>query len=248
MNTKIVLSGLTAAGKTTHTKLLAQRLGYESVHVTDILLRELGIRRPSQNVWVGRLAELESMRNGNTVDDQVDEILLSSVREKQHVIVDAWAFPWYGPQDMLRIWIGSDRLSRAWKCSVSALGVREMTTEESATLIDEKDDITRRRFRDRYGFDLYSDRSVFDFVLDNSHLISEPTLASSEAGIQRFDMVLAACVEVALSGDPRPLMDLAEEDPDCAACVVQCGPRVRELLGTLSKIYDSYARTPTRLL
>jgi adenylate kinase family enzyme len=37
---KVIVSGLTAAGKTTHARLLADEFGIRSVHYTDLLLKD----------------------------------------------------------------------------------------------------------------------------------------------------------------------------------------------------------------
>ncbi|PZG15242.1 cytidylate kinase [Micromonospora craterilacus] len=230
---RVILSGLTAAGKTTHAALLAKHLGHESIHITDLLLSELGGGfGSSEGVWFHRMAEIESLRDGGDVDDRVDRILSDVVRNRDGVVVDAWALPWYFTEPAIRIWIGSDRLSRSWKCAVSSPAEVALGPTGCAKLVDEKDRLTRQRFLRRYDFDIFSDRDVFDFVLDNSHLIDAPTRASADVGIDKFHRVLVACVEAGSSGDPGPLRALVNNaDPDLRSSVVRvggpCGARWR---------------------
>lgn len=223
----IVLSGLTAAGKTTHAALLASALGVDALHATDILVRELAAdERSVGDVWFRRMRELESLRDHSDVDDRVDAELTALVAAARGgPVVDSWAFPWYWKGEALRIWMGSDRLSRAWKCSVSARPAKNLSTEECAALIDEKDEASRERFLERYGFDLYTDRTVFDFVLDNSHLICAPTSEASRRGIRDFHTVLSACVESGTSGESEPLRRTLT-DERLGPCVVGIGERL----------------------
>ncbi|RKR87278.1 cytidylate kinase [Micromonospora pisi] len=228
---RIIISGLTAAGKTTHTALLADELRYDRLHITDLLLQELdGGQGSSVGVWFHRMAEIESLRDGGDADDRVDNILRESMLRHDDLVVDAWALPWYSSGEAIRIWIGSDRLSRAWKCAVSSPAERSMSQVECVRLIDEKDDLSRRRFLGRYGFDLYSDRSPFDFVLDNSHLIAEPSRSSADLGISRFHKVVVACAQAAMSGCFDPLQKILDDpDPALGACLVGLGATYADL-------------------
>jgi cytidylate kinase len=228
----VVLSGLTAAGKTTHTRRLAAELGWPSLHATEILLGEIDPGASSDSEWFTRLAEIESMRDGGQIDDRVDELILARIRTSSALVVDSWALPWYGPKDLINIWIGSDRLSRAWKCQVSRLPLTDFSSEQCAALIDDKDQASRERFLYRYGFDLFSNRTPFDFVLDNSHLITAPTRASSDNGIARFGAVISACAQLMVGGDTAGFMSVMEsQDRDLRSCIVRIGPRPRRLLG-----------------
>ncbi|WP_148272331.1 hypothetical protein [Micromonospora maris] len=178
------------------------------------------------------MAEIESLRDGGDADDRVDRILADTMRNRDGVVVDAWALPWYCREPAIRIWIGSDRISRSWKCAVSSPAEVALGPTGCARLVDEKDWLTRQRFLSRYGFDIFADRDVFDFVLDNSHLIDAPTRASADAGINKFHRVLTACVEAGISGDPEPLRALVNDaDPALRSCVVRvggpCGARWR---------------------
>jgi hypothetical protein len=47
----IAFAGLTAAGRTTHARLLAEQLGYEVVSATTIILDILGVRANPEQIW-----------------------------------------------------------------------------------------------------------------------------------------------------------------------------------------------------
>lgn len=224
---KVVISGLTAAGKTTHTVLLSEALGFSPIHFTDLLLQELGVTSPSTgSIWADRLWELQSLRSDLEADRRVDRMIADLLASPAALVVDAALAPWLSSADALNIWLGSDRVSRAWKCSVSSLPAQP-TTEQSIRLIDEKDSLTRQYLQLERGVDLYTDRARFDLVLDLSHLIAEPTRGAADHGIECFHEVLLACVECALHGRPDRLAVLLERsDPDQTSTVVMVGDRL----------------------
>lgn len=66
-------------------------------------------------------------------------------------------------------------------------------------LIDDKDHSTRSIFLRRHHFDLFKSRSVFDAVLDNTHLIDMPSRAAADAGIAAFEPVVTTVVKFLLN-------------------------------------------------
>ncbi|WP_327250939.1 cytidylate kinase-like family protein [Streptomyces sp. NBC_01244] len=220
MTQKIVISGLTAAGKTTHAKLLAETLGFRAVHFTDLLLQELQVEAGSADqVWFSRLHEIESMRAGGSADRRVDETIGELLAADEPMVVDAVLAPWLHPGRQINVWLGSDRASRAWKCSVSRLpGV--ISTDDSLRLLDKKDAFTRAYLWQERAVDLYTDRSCFDLVLDNSHLIGEPTAAAARKGIRQLHQVLLAYVNWRLERQDNALLELAETTSPGSAAIV----------------------------
>jgi cytidylate kinase len=52
----IIISGLTAAGKTTHALLIARRLGYDYVSASSLMLRALDVEPDQSNtLWVSHM-------------------------------------------------------------------------------------------------------------------------------------------------------------------------------------------------
>ncbi|WP_393073694.1 hypothetical protein [Streptomyces sp. LN704] len=221
MTQKIVISGLTAAGKTTHTKLLAETLDFRAVHFTDLLLRELQVEAGSADqVWFNRLHEIESMRAGGLADRRTEEVVGALLESDEPMVVDAVLAPWLHPGPRINIWLGSDRAARAWKCSVSRLpGV--ISTDDSLRLLDEKDAFTRAYLWRERAVDLYTDRSCFDLVLDSSHLIGAPTLDAARNGIAELHQVLLAYVNWWLGRQDDALLELADTAAPGLAAVVR---------------------------
>jgi cytidylate kinase len=208
----IAFAGLTAAGKTTHAKLLAAELGYDYVSATDILLEILGIDEPGDQIWFTRLTEIQAVRGEDAVDIELEQRLLSLARTRQRTVFDTWALAWIGDDPMVRIWLESDLESRARKCLISQRTTR-MGLDECRALIEEKDRFNRAIFQRRHGFDLFRDRRRYDAVLCNSHLIPEATTAAAETGIERFAPVLLTAAVAAMNADAPGCDALRERYP-----------------------------------
>lgn len=189
--TNIAFAGLTAAGKTTHARLLAEALEYDYVSATDILLEIIGINAPSDQVWFNRLEEINIARDDTAVDTELERRLLELNRTRERTVFDTWALAWIGDDPLVRIWIESDIPSRTRKCMISQRPTR-LSLAECRQLIQEKDEYNRNMFQRRHGFDLFRDRIRYDVVLDNSHLIPDATQTSSERGIATFAPIVHA--------------------------------------------------------
>jgi cytidylate kinase len=196
----IAFAGLTAAGKTTHAKRLAAELGYNYVSATEVLMEILDIHDPSDQVWFTRLQEIQAARGDGAVDAELEERLISLSETQQRTVFDTWALAWIGRDPLIRIWIESDFESRVRKCIVSQRS-GNLCPDECRDLIREKDEFNRRMFRQRHGFDLFTDRHRYDAVLCNSHLISAATPTAANSGIETFAPVVYATVTCVMESD-----------------------------------------------
>ncbi|MGV9865685.1 cytidylate kinase family protein [Rhodococcus koreensis] len=204
----IAISGLTAAGKTTHAKLLAAQLGYDYISATAKLLELAGYKgQDVDRVWFSQLSSINEMRKSDTLDDLLEAHLTELAESRDGLVLDTWAVPWISNADMVRVWIESDRLSRTWKCFVSQGAQPRLDLVECTNLIDEKDRTTRDIFLRRHGFDLFRDRTIFDVVLDNTQMIEAPTRASCDRGIGEFATVVSSAIESAIHCDSRKNLD-----------------------------------------
>lgn len=208
----IAFAGLTAAGKTTHAKRLAEQLGYDYVSATEILLDMLGIDDPSDQVWFTRLEEIQAARGDGAVDTELEERLVSMSRTRQRTVFDTWALAWIGDNPLVRIWIESDLESRVRKCLVSQRS-KELGTEECRRLIQDKDKFNRHIFRRRHGFDLFTDRHRYDAVLCNSHLIPVVTAGAANSGIEAFAPIVYAGATYVMMSDESSACTLQQANP-----------------------------------
>jgi cytidylate kinase len=212
LTSNIAFAGLTAAGKTTHAKRLADELGYDYVSATDILLEILGIDDPSDQVWFARLGEIQAARGDGAVDIELEQRLVSLNRTRQRTVFDTWALAWIGGGPLVRIWIESDLESRVRKCLVSQRSGR-LDARECRSLIEEKDGFNRRIFQCRHGFDLFMDRDRYDAVLCNSHLIPTATVVAAHRGIDVFGPVVRASAISVMTSDGLGAGALLQDNP-----------------------------------
>ncbi|MGW5648244.1 cytidylate kinase family protein [Saccharopolyspora sp. NPDC003752] len=208
----IAFAGLTAAGKTTHARLLASELGYEYVSATDILLEMLGVDTPSDQVWFTRLQEINEARGDGAVDAELEQRLLESNRTRQATVFDTWALAWIGDAPLVRLWLESDVESRARKCLISQES-QQLGISECRKLLGEKDSFNRELFTQRHGFDLFTDRDRYDVILCNSHLIPRATDTAAQAGIEAFAPIVHAAVTSVLTADTASARVLARAHP-----------------------------------
>lgn len=225
--TNIAFAGLTAAGKTTHARRLAEELQYDYVSATEILLEILGIDEASDQVWFTRLGEIQDARDDGIVDRELEQRLIALARTRQRTVFDTWALAWIADTPMVRIWLESDFPSRVRKCVVSQRS-RRLSPDECGALIREKDDYNRAIFLRRHGFDLFEDRYRYDVVLCNSHLIPEATAMAAESGINAFAPVVYAAATAAMASDESSSLVLQERHPREVLRITPSAPSVSD--------------------
>jgi len=187
----IAISGLTAAGKTTHAKILAAELGYSYVSATEVMADMLGIERREVGLgfWQKYGDIIARVRDTTNLDRELDNRLKAMATEDEQLVIDAWALPWLIPREVcISIWIESDHHSRTLKAAVSDDNMQELSWY--GEFISRKDDDTRERFLCIYEFDLYGTRENFTLEVDNSKYITRATRQDSDRGIDAFAPVI----------------------------------------------------------
>jgi cytidylate kinase len=188
----VLISGLTAAGKTTHARLLAAELSYRYVSATEIIADMIGIDKneASAGFWQRYGLAVGRIRDTTDLDRELDARLIKMATADEALVIDAWALPWLiTSSHCISLWIESDHRSRTLKASVSDDNRRQLEWYEE--FISRKDNDSRRRFLLIYGFDLYGSRSQFDVELNNSDYITQATRKDSDRGIARFQPALS---------------------------------------------------------
>jgi cytidylate kinase len=187
----IAFAGLTAAGKTTHAKILAEQLGYEWISATALLLEILGMTgRDPTTIWFTEYERIQQARDDDRIDTELERRLGALACAKDGLILDTWAMASIYEGPLIRIWLESDEESRARKCLVSQGGIKALDLNACRQLVRAKDTRVRTQFSRRLHFDLFTDRQQYDALLTNTALIPEATDQCARAGIRTFAPVV----------------------------------------------------------
>lgn len=105
----ILVSGLTAAGKITHAKLLAEDLGWSYVSMASVRKDLLGDRLDHSEFDREWTPSHDLLRATDaSIDLRADQQMTAIVTDRSNIVVDAWLQPWlYRGGDALRIWLAS---------------------------------------------------------------------------------------------------------------------------------------------
>ncbi|MGH3873547.1 MAG: cytidylate kinase family protein [Pseudonocardiaceae bacterium] len=187
-----MISGLTAAGKTTHGKLLAEDLGWAYFDIASVRKSILGNKLDAAERYREWTPAHDKLRAADpSIDLRADHLMTRIMSERANVVVDAWLQPWiYRRDDALRIWIESSAETRLMKAEVAALRRGEAVSCDIRNSLAAKDEFSRIHFHRLYSIELFGDPSVFSVLIDNSEYIDEPSIAKSDAGIAAFRQVL----------------------------------------------------------
>jgi len=164
----ICIFGLTAAGKTTHAKLLAQQLDCDYVSASQLMFDEIGYRDPGDHgTWIRSASEISAKREDGSVDREVNRKLLALARAPDRIVFDSWTLPF-----MLRetpdlrqaitfLRLDSDVRSRAVRSLVSLGAGAVLSMADATRLISEKDASSRQIFARTFGFDIFRPADYF---------------------------------------------------------------------------------------
>lgn len=195
----ILISGFTAAGKTTHAKLLAAHLGWDYLGASEIRRR----LHPSVNLRSGQEWQpaIDAERSSSLKFDRMLDSVITEEIKKSHnrIVVDAWLQPWlYREDDALRVWLHSDDASRVKKAQVSFLRLGISPPPNIAQRVKVKDDFSVEMFRRLYGIRFAYTHELFRSRGDNSQYIEESTIAASDRGIAQYQRVFEDLIEKSL--------------------------------------------------
>ena len=210
----VCISGLTAAGKTTHSHLLAGEFGLTYVSGSQIQLSLMGLS-PVQprDFWIGSAARKLWDREQF---QRIDTELLRLETIGQGYIFDTSTMPWRHRRPALCIWLESSMESRVIKSIVSHRGTSNFAPEEYLEKINEKDKATVELYRDLYGICIGKDLTCFDIIMDISTLIEIPTLEASLRSIGAVHAFLRTAVGWYLTGDTKLRQQMERASISCA--------------------------------
>jgi len=184
-NIVICIAGMTACGKSTVARRLAEKYGLKYVS-GGTALRELAIRmgyKAQERDWwetTEGMRFLERRLRDFRFDKQVDNEMLKWA-EQGNVVLDSWTMPWLF-KNGFNVWIEVSSQERARR-----LARRDkVSIREAEKAIKEKDGKTKRIYERLYGFKLGEDFSPFDLVLDTELLSANETFENLSLAIDRL--------------------------------------------------------------
>lgn len=202
-NYRIVISGLTAAGKTTHGQRLANDLGLPFYSASDEFRRILAI----ENLRFGERwsPEIDVERKSTpNIDDQVDKSV-STAMDSGPGVFDAALLPWVTDRDdCLLVWLDSGVLSRTRKCYISHLGDLKMDLAQAAEIVSKKDRVSIQRVLSKRGGAMHPDSNLFHVIISNDDTLTENSRQAANDGIERFHPVFLSSIAFALGISDRP--------------------------------------------
>jgi len=181
----ICIAGMTACGKSTVARRLAEKYGLKYVSggtaLKELAMR-MGYKAQVRGWWETTEGKrfLERRLHDFRFDKQVDTELLSWA-EQGNVVLDSWTMPWLF-KNGFKIWIDVSPQERAKR-----LARRDkISLREAEKAITEKDGKTKRIYERLYGFKLGEDFSPFDLVLDTELLSAKETFETLSLVIYRL--------------------------------------------------------------
>ncbi len=195
----VCISGLTAAGKTTHCHLFAGTFGFTYVSASQILLFLAGLNPiQKRDFW---LTENACQLWNDEMTIRIDQELRWLSHNGSHYIFDTFAMPWRHEGPCLRIFLHSDVYSRVNKAIVSHKGESNLSHKQCEKAILRKDTSLLESHERLFCIKLNDTWDQFDLVLDISSAISEDSFEASQRSIKSVHECLHAALMYTLTGN-----------------------------------------------
>lgn len=164
---RIIISGLTASGKSTLAKGLSRSLGLEYFSASS-KLREIMPPREFE-FWESQkgLDAIKFRLKHPQYDKALDNYIIRSVKKKRSIILDSWVASWkVNVPGTIKIYLRVDLEERARRVSK-----RDSIPLGSALkFMKQKDRLTSKVYSDIYGIDIVNDLTPFNLVVDSTNM------------------------------------------------------------------------------
>lgn len=170
---KVIVSGLTASGKSSLSKEIASILGMEYFSASS-KLREI-LPKKDFKVWESKKG-IEAVRfrlNNPKYDRKLDSFIVGLFKKSDSIVMDSWVAAWkINDKDTVKIYIKADRETRTERVSKRD----NISLKDASAFMGKKDKLTAAIYKKIYNIDIGQDLTPFDLVVDTSHLAMEDTL------------------------------------------------------------------------
>ncbi len=183
----IIIAGMPAAGKTTVSHILSDRLGLPIVGGTDILkelAKKHGYAMSGEDWWdTPDGMRFTKEREGDPeFDKEADRILLDRISEG-NVIVTSYTAPWISKSGF-KIWLAAtfeNRAERMAKRDNTPLADTEKTTKK-------RDIENYKIYKNLYNFEYGRDLKPFDLIIDTDRISPEEVAKKIIARIKELKL------------------------------------------------------------
>ncbi len=168
----ISICGFPGSGKSTVSKILEKKLGFERIYMGQ-LLRD---KAKDMGITIEELLEIAN-HDGGKIDKEIDDMVLHYAKTKDNFIIEsrtAWHFIPNAKKVFIDVSveesarrISKDRVINSDRNELHADNLEEVKTQILERVANES-----QRYKKYYDIDPY-DKSNFDFVIDSTNLSPE---------------------------------------------------------------------------
>jgi cytidylate kinase len=199
LKSNIAITGLTAAGKTTHSRIIEKEFGHKYFSASSLLAEISGYK---EEVFSGFWLTTKGHEMASKViDSGIDEALKKKEEDSAFTIFDCRTLPWLSKKNVFSVWIESSLESRTYKALISHGPSETRTFDDLKKEISYKDNRDCDSFRQAFGFDILKDLEPLDVIIDISSFIKSPTIKSSWESIQQGQDIISSAVGLYITGD-----------------------------------------------
>jgi cytidylate kinase len=180
---KIIISGLTATGKSTLVRGLSQEFGLEYFSASskwkDIMPKKDFVFWESKKGLDALKFRLSHLK----YDRMLDDFILKHVASHDNIIIDSWVASWkIDDKDTIKIYLRADLETRARR-----VVVRDgILYKDALDFMKKKDKLSTKIYYKLYKIKIDRDMYPFKLVVDNSHLSVEAMRALCSSYIRNF--------------------------------------------------------------
>jgi cytidylate kinase len=165
----IIISGMSAVGKTTVSKVVSEALGISLVGGGDVL-KEMAIEEgysPGGSDWwdtAKGMGFLRERKKSSGFDKEVDSRLLQKAK-KGGVVITSYPLPWLSEKG-LKVWLSGSVRSRARR-----MAKRDgVTFSQCLEVLKVRDSENYKLYKKIYGIEFGKDLTPFDLLVDTDSI------------------------------------------------------------------------------